>query len=63
VEEAQRADPLETGKAPWTERAALAAREWATGRLERNGVSLVKVLEYIMLDAINRAYAEAARER
>ena len=62
MEETQRADPLETGKAPWTEKAARTAREWASGRLERNGVSLVVVLEYVMLDAINRAYAEAAHD-
>lgn len=62
MEATQRTDPLETGKAPWAEKAARIAREWALGRLERNGVNMVRVLEYIMLDAVNRAYAEASSE-
>jgi hypothetical protein len=60
VEETQRADPLETGKAPWTEKASVTAREWALGRLERNGVNLIRVLEYVMVDALNKAYADHA---
>jgi hypothetical protein len=59
MEETQRHDPFEEGAAPWTEKATRIAREWAAGRLERRGVSIVRVIEYVMLDAINRRYAEA----
>ena len=60
MEKTKRTDPLETGQAPWSEKAARLAREWAAGKLERGGVNLVEVLEYVMVEAINRAYAEAA---
>lgn len=62
MEETQRHDPLEEGAAPWAEKAARIASEWAAGRLERRGVNLVRVIEYVMVEAVNRRFAEAARE-
>ena len=59
MEETQRHDPLEEGQAPWAEKASRIAREWAGGRLDRRGVDLVKVIEYVMVDAVNRQFAEA----
>ena len=62
MEETQRHDPLEEGSAPWAEKAARLAREWAAGRLERGGVNLVRVIEYVIVEAINRRYAEVPRD-
>ena len=55
TQEAQ--DPLEKGAAQWQERARGLAISWADQLdLVYLGVPLVRLLEYPMLDVINRLY-------
>lgn len=59
TQEAQ--DPLEKGSAPWQERARTLAHSWADQLdLSFLGVPLAPLLEYPMLDAINRLYEKAS---
>lgn len=52
------AETQETQKeAPWQAQARELAQQWAAGlKLEFLGVDVVKLLEYPMLDALNRRY-------
>lgn len=56
-------DPMESGAAPWQEKAAEAAKRWAGNlTLVHEGVDLVRAVEYGILDQLNRRYLEASRE-
>ena len=56
-------DPQETGAAPWQERAAEIASRWAEPLIfEQGGVDLARVMEYIIVEQVNRRYVEARND-
>jgi hypothetical protein len=55
-------DPLETGAPAWQAKAQAAVREWAVSApFMEGGVNLAEVMEYAVIDAVNRRYMEADR--
>jgi len=58
----EKGDPLEEGQAPWQEEVWRLAKYWAGERgIVNMGIDLVKVMEYPLLDNLNRIMDEVGR--